>query len=157
MDINKNWDVYCSYAKGYNRSNQAKVIEIRNYLVSKLNITTWIDVVEMKTGQLSKKVYEGIVNSHLFLCFINDDYSDDKNCVNELCLAKKFGKEIIFFIYEDTRGMDQEAITKNIIKEIAFYIGKSRYYTSKEDLLEAVQISLIRQGVSSKLSNKSFN
>ena len=148
MEFQKSWDLYCSYSNSKNRRNQAKVIEIRNYLVSKLNITTWIDVVEMKNGQLAKKVYEGIANSRLFLCFVTGDYSDDKDCTNELCLAKKFGKEIIYFINEDTTGMDHEAITKNIIKEIAFYLGKSQFYTRKEDLLPEVRNSLIKLGVS---------
>lgn len=148
----QSWDVFCSYAKGNNRKNQSRVIEIRNYLVSQLKIKTWIDVVEMKNGQLSKKIYEGILNSKLFICFVTSEYSYDKFCVNELCLAKKFGKEIFFFINEDARGMNQETITKNIIKEIAFYIGASTIFTQKEVLMGAIRESLVKKEVRSILN-----
>jgi hypothetical protein len=146
--MSKSWDAFFSYSVGPRRLNQEKVVEIRNFLTSELHISSWIDVVEMKSGELSKKVFEGVKGSKLFISFITGEYSDSKNCMNELCLAKKFGKEIIYFINEDTSGMDHAAITKNIIKEIAFYIGTSQFYTRKEDLLSALRNSLIKLGVS---------
>jgi hypothetical protein len=68
MTSNKKWDAFLSYSWGQKCLNQAKVIEICNYLVSELHITAWIDVVEMKSGELSKKIFEGIKGSKLFIC-----------------------------------------------------------------------------------------
>lgn len=144
----KNWDAFFSYNWGIKRSNQKKVIEIRNYITSELQIKTWIDMVEMKSGDLSKNVFNGIKGSKLFICFITSDYSDSKNCMNELCLAKKLGKEIIFYISEDISGMSQDVLTKNVLKEVAFYMGESVYYTRKNDLRDAVKKSLNKQSVS---------
>jgi hypothetical protein len=146
--MSKTWDVFFSYSAGPKRLNQEKVVEIRNYLTTQLQITSWIDVVEMKTGELSKKVFEGVKGSKMFICFITGEYSDNKNCMNELCLAKKFGKEIIFYVVEDTSGMSQDMLTKNVLKEVAFYMGDDVYYTRKNELVDAVKKALEKQTVS---------
>jgi len=78
MGDNKSWDAFVSYTWGPKRSNQEKVIQICNDLSDKLKLTTWIDVVEMQSGELSRKVFEGIKGSKLFFCFITGDYSDSK-------------------------------------------------------------------------------
>lgn len=141
MTIKKSWDIFCSYNND-NKQNRQRVIDIRNYLVSNLNITTWIDVLEVQSGEKLRKVYEGVTNSNLFLCFVSSDYSDNKDCINELCLAKNFGKKIIFFINEDVSGMKQEMLAINVLKEVTFYMGDTIYYRNKEELLEAIKLAL---------------
>lgn len=145
MQSNKQWDVFCSYSPG--EINQKKVIDIRNQLVSNLNITTWIDKIELQSGERTKKIYEGITNSTLFLCFVTPEYSDNKDCINELCLAKNFNKELIFFINEDTTGMNQEMLTKNILKEVSFYMGDAIYYRKREELFDAIKKALNKEKV----------
>lgn len=147
MADKKSWDAFVSYTWGPKRSNQEKVIDICNFLNEELKLTTWIDVVQMQEGELSKKVFDGIKRSKLFLCFITGDYSDSKNCMNELCLAKKFAKEIIYYVSEDTSGMSQDQLTKNVLKEVAFYMADAVYYTRKDELLDAVQKALEKQSV----------
>jgi len=146
----KTWVAFLTYNWGPKRFNQKKVIDIRNMLTTEMQIRTWIDVIEMKSGDLSKKVFDAIKNSKIFICFITGDYSDSKNCMNELCLAKKFGKEIIFYVSEDISGMSQDLLTKNVLKEVAFYMGDSTFYTRKIDLKDAVKAALNKQGVSPK-------
>jgi hypothetical protein len=67
--------------------------------------------------------------------------------MNELCLAKKFGKEIIFFINQDISSMKQEIMTKKVIKEVGFYMGDSAYYTKEDQLLEVVKTALEKHEV----------
>ena len=140
MSSKKYWDVYCSYAPG--KTNQEKVIEILKYLTIEFYFKAWLHVFEIQTGEKLTKIYEGITKSHIFLCFVTPDYSENKDCINELCLAKKLGKEIIYFLNVDTTGLNQEMLTQQVLKQVSFYMGDAIYYRKKEELLEPIQKAL---------------
>ena len=114
------WDVFFSYHG--DTSNQQKVIEIRNFLISNLRITTWFDSIEVtQPGERSKKIFQGVSNSKIFLCFVTPEYSDSEGCLNELYLAKRLGKKMLFYVSkEDTTGMDQEQLTKMFLRQSHF-------------------------------------
>ena len=136
------WDVFFSYHP--DKLNQQKVIAIRNYLVLNLRITTWFDSIEVtQPGERAKKIFQGLSNSKLFLCFVTPEYSDNEQCLNELFLAKRLGKKMIFFVYqEDTTGMNQEQLAKDVFKTVSFYLGDNIYYRNKKELLECFRTSI---------------
>jgi hypothetical protein len=136
------WDVFFSYHP--DKTNQNKVIAIRNYLVLNLRITTWFDSIEItQPGERSKKIFQGISNSKLFLCFVTPEYSDNQECLNELFLAKRLGKKMIFFVHqEDTAGMNQEKLAKEVFKTVSFYMGDNIYYRNKKELLDCIKSSV---------------
>jgi len=143
MSDQKVWDVFCSYNWGYQRRNQEKVREIRNKLIYELNISAWMDIEEMKSGELSKKIFEGIANSKVFISFLSPSYLESKNCINELCLAKKCGKEVIFFLSEDpSHNLEQLLETK---MPAGFYKHDLKLLRSEEDLIDKVKQVLKNQ------------
>ena len=154
METHKSWDVFCSYCWGEKRRNQEKVKELRSYLIDQLKITAWMDINEMKTGTLSKKVYAGIANSKIVIAFITPEYFDSKNCLNEICLANKCGKNIIFFITEDYSNDIDVVIVKKMPNEV--YRKDLVFLRDREQLLEEIKIALSINTVRIKNSNKIF-
>ena len=138
------WDVFLSYSSSSisSSSNQEKVLSIQNSLEKNLQIKTWIDVEQLKSGVDPKKVLEGITNSKLFVCFITSSYSDDKASMRQLWQAKKLGKKMIFFLNEDSIGLTQIGSKSNVLKEFSFYMGDDVYRSREESLFDAIKDSL---------------
>ena len=135
------WDVFLSYSSSPN-SNSEKVLSIQKSLENNLQIKTWIDVVQLKSGVDPKKVLEGITNSKLFVCFITSSYSDDKACMRQLWHAKKLGKKIIFFLNEGSISLTRIGTKKNSLKGFSFFMGEDVYHSREEALLDAIKDSL---------------
>ena len=140
MDSSKEWDVFCSYCWGPQRRNQVKVKDIRDYLMTELGITAWLDIVEMQAGELSRKIYEGIAQSKVIIIFLTPEYLDSKNCINEICLSNKMGKKMIFYISEDLSGNIRELIPKKMPKEV--YSENLVFLDDRSELLKAVKEAL---------------
>jgi hypothetical protein len=121
------------------------VKELRSYLIDQLKITAWMDIYEMKTGTLSKKIYEGIANSKIVIAFITPEYFDSKNCLNEICLAKKCGKNIIFFITEDYAKDIEVIIVRKMPNDV--YRKDLVFLRDREQLVEETKSALSRHTV----------
>jgi hypothetical protein len=143
MQIQKQWDVFCSYNWGSQRKNQTKVREIRSNLIRELNITAWMDIFEMQSGQLSQKIFEGIVNSRVFICFLTPSYLESTNCINELCLAKKLAKEMIFIVTDDPSNNIEELIEKKA--PAGFYKNELKLLRNEQELVDKVRQALKNQ------------
>jgi len=143
MQNQKQWDVFCSYNWGSQRKNQTKVREIRNNLICELNITAWMDIVEMQSGELSQKIFEGIANSKVFICFLTPNYLESINCINELCLAKKLAKEMIFFVTDDPSNNIEQLIEKNA--PAGFYKNDLQLLRNENELVDKVRQALKNQ------------
>jgi hypothetical protein len=137
------WDVFCSYNWGSQRKNQTKVREIRSNLIRELNITAWMDIFEMQSGQLSQKIFEGIANSKVFICFLTPSYLESINCINELCLAKKLAKEMIFIVTDDPSNNIEELIEKKA--PAGFYKNELKLLRNEQELVDKVRQALKNQ------------
>jgi hypothetical protein len=99
----------------------------------------------MQSGELSRKIYKGIAQSKIVIIFLTPEYLESKNCINEMCLSKKFAKNMVFFISEDPAGHIMELIQKKMPKEV--YRSDIVYLREKEKLLLIVQELLIKYQV----------
>ena len=143
MQNQKHWDIFCSYNWGSQRKNQTKVGEIRIKLIRELNISAWMDIIEMQSGELSRKIFEGVANSKIFICFLTPNYLDSVNCINELCLAKKIAKEVIFFVCDDPLQNIEQLLEKKM--PAGFYKSDLQLLRNEDELVEKVRRALKNQ------------
>ena len=143
MQNQKQWDVFCSYNWGSQRKNQIRVSEIRDKLMHELKITAWLDIIEMQSGQLSRKIFEGVANSKVFICFLTPNYLESINCINELCLAKKLAKEMIFFVTDDPSNNIEHLIEKKA--PAGFYKNEFKLLRDEKELVDKVRQALKNQ------------
>jgi hypothetical protein len=147
MASNASWHLFFSYNWGKNNINIEKVRQIHDRLKQELSLEIWWDQTHLDEGNWVKKITNGVRNSELFISFITRDYSESENCMKELEMAKNLGKEILFFINEDTKNMSHEKITNDIFKDAVFFLGTNLYYKTPDDLVKAVKAKLGKKTV----------
>ena len=143
MARNKSWDLFFSYNWDVDKKNIEKVGKIHARLKQELNLDIWWDQTHLNQGNWVEKVTNGVENSALFISFMTRDYTESRNCMKELEMANNLGKEIMFFINEDTGNMSHEKILMDIFKdETKLYLGSTKYYTTPDALVNAIKAKL---------------
>ena len=97
----------------------------------------------MRSGELSRKIFEGIANSKVFICFLTPNYLESVNCMNELCLAKKLAKEMIFIVTDDPSNNIEELIEKKA--PARFYKNELKLIRNEQELVDKVRQALRNQ------------
>ena len=91
----------------------------------------------MHSGDLYQKIFEGIASSKVFICFLTSNYLESINCINELCLAKKLAKEMIFFVTDDPSNNIEHLLEKKAPE--GFYKNDLQLLRNKNELVDKVR------------------
>ena len=79
----KKFDIFLSY----NSFSKETVELLHQKLTEKLGARIWIDLEQVKNGDLHEQLTDGILNSYIFLCCITKNYCESANCVKEISYA----------------------------------------------------------------------
>ena len=76
--------------------------------LQKLNYNVWIDRDQIPGVNLYTEIANGMRNSHIFMCFISNDYCVSKICMKEVSLAHESGKIIlpVMLVRSATNGVE---------------------------------------------------
>jgi hypothetical protein len=83
----------------YCHKNKIIVHKIADEL-EKLNFKIWIDRDLTAGVELFPEIEKGIIESHMIICFISNDYCKSNNCQNEITFSKLERKQILPIMLE---------------------------------------------------------
>ncbi len=89
------FDIFLSY----NWDHKAHVEKLYQKL-QQLNLTVWIDDVELDNSDLDEQLANGIAKSRVFMCCVTKKYSQSENCKKEFSFATTKQKPMIVLMLE---------------------------------------------------------
>lgn len=103
------YDVFVSYRWDQHKES---VHKLANEL-ERNNFKIWIDKNEITHGSITKAMQEGLNESALVLCCVTSEYvKEGSNSLAEFNYASDTKKKIIYVIFENIKGLNQDDIVK---------------------------------------------
>ncbi len=132
------FDVFISY----NWSIKSEILQLSTKLVES-NFKVWEDGTDLnnKNSAFTEQLAEAIKNSKLFLCCLNKNYCESRNCTREFNYANDIGKPMIILLIENLKKEEMDGMGFMIHDKFrinCYKNPKTWFYDDFEDIKKSI-------------------